>query len=168
VSEPSLERVREIAGLLHAHADLDDPDLVRELQRQGLSADDAENAIIFLPLAFARPILVTLGVELSDEYCIRDDHGTWRWKKLSDESWYVTAARLAVATVTHGYAAEGCAGATLPKDVFTSVLSRSPEMGAANDALNAGKDVRGAVAGPVHLLRCADRVKPKRTWRLWR
>jgi hypothetical protein len=72
--------------------------------------------------------------------------------------------RVAVAMVTHGYATEGCNGETLPNDVFTSVLSRSPEMGAVNDAPNAGADVRGAVSGSFHLIRLTTPGKLKNRW----
>jgi hypothetical protein len=76
VNAPSLQRVREIAGLMHAYQDLNDPDRVDELRRQGLSEHETEKAIVFLPFAFARPILLQLGVELTDDHCIQDDHGS--------------------------------------------------------------------------------------------
>lgn len=55
--------------------DLDD--LVRELSAQGISEEDAECLIAFVPMAFARVLLSPLGVKFQDTFLVKDfDSGT--------------------------------------------------------------------------------------------
>ncbi len=50
--------------------DLDD--LVRELSTHGISEEDAECLIAFVPMAFARVLLSPLGVKFQDTFLVKD------------------------------------------------------------------------------------------------
>lgn len=176
--EPSAERVLEIARLIHAHARLEDDDLVQRLRADGLSEMEAELAIIFLPIAFGRPILLKAGVEdFAKTYLVQDRTGAWVEHALADEPWFRAALRVGVSTVTHGYSADGCMGETAGRAEFQSVMSRSPEVGAISQLLDAGEDVRGATFQPLRLLRItAEALRPPPSppppaaprWQFWR
>jgi hypothetical protein len=169
VTEPSAARVLEVARAIYAHTDLADHDLVARLQAvAGLSERDAELAVVFVPVAFGRVILRELGVAaFPTTYFIKDSRGTWVERRLPDEPWYRAAMRIAAATVTHGYSAEGCVGETPSRAEFEEVMYRSPEVACVSDALQAGLDLKGATLSPLHLIRLTVESERPR-WQFWR
>ena len=164
---PTIETVLNAAAVMHAHCELDDGELVARLCEAGLSEEEAEHVIVFLPLAFARPILLRMRVAVHPRFIAETRAGKRITLQLADQPWYAVALRVAVATVTHGYATEGCAGQTLAKDVFTSVLSRSPEIGVVSQ-FTGGEDLSGVVISEVVVLRLpAESFERKPRWKFW-
>src|SRR5262245_31809640 len=50
------------------HPDWDDVQIDKELLRRGVPAENAEDLIVFIPLAFGREVVEQLGVSISEQY----------------------------------------------------------------------------------------------------
>lgn len=168
LNAPTLETILDAASVIHAHGELEDADLVTRLREAGLSEMEAEHAIVFLPLAFGRPVLLRMGVTVSPSFIAETRAGKRVTLSYADQPWYVAALRVGVATVTHGYAAEGCAGETLSKAVFTSVLSRSVEIHIAGQLADEGGAAGTGITEVVLLRLPAEAFRRKRGWRFWK
>jgi hypothetical protein len=168
-SEPYLRRVLDIARVIHASPDLKDDALVPRLQQAGLAPLDAELAVVFVPVAFARVILGQMGAgPFPDTYLVQNRKGAWVERVTSDEPWYRAAVRVAAATVVHGYGSQECADAPT-KDEFGAAVDRSPEMALASDLLDAKGDLTAATFHPLRLLRVtAESFAPRPWWQVWR
>ena len=169
-SDSYLLSVLDVARVLHAHAHLDDEALVAKLRQAGLDALDAELAVVFVPIAFARVLLGQMGAgAFPTTYLVQDRRGSWVARSAPDELWYRAALRVATATVTHGYGSDECAS-TPSKAVFGTVVSRSPELALASDLLDRKGDLSAAAFHPPRLLRVtAESFAPgHRWWRFWR
>jgi hypothetical protein len=99
---------------------------------------DHERIIEFLPLAFARDLMATMGVSFSDEYIRLDAEGQERLRaNLADEPWFVESQKLAPEVM-----------AQMGSDAFMAIAGRSAELDAVNQALHAGSQPADLILGP--------------------
>ncbi len=136
-----------------------DADLRRVwLIRNGLSRAEAEMAVRFIPLAFAREILAGTGVTLSDTYVRMRDDGTQDERALRDEPFYVASAYLASIILKE-----------IGGDAFTAIVCLSSEFDAVNQALNAGSSPHDLIASPPVITWTAELSawKPRPWWKFW-
>ncbi len=114
-------------------SDMDDCDLVNLLHGKGLTREESERLVAFLPIAFARVAIVHIGkVGFTTDYRVKE---TGKIFSLSDEPIFVEALKLATESYHSGL---------VSRDSFAAVALRSPELVAVNKALNAGEDINGA------------------------
>lgn len=142
-SAPPRQVLMHAVQLIAAQPQAEDSDLVEALVAQGVRQQDAEKLVVFLPLAAGRSVLQKLTV-LSPMFMVQDAAGAWIEYPLEGEPVYRAAWRL----LSNGYGASG-----LSKEGFGALVMRSVEMQLINDALNAGRDVSGAVLSPMMVLR---------------
>ena len=135
----------------------DDDDIVHSLTASGVAAPLAERVIAFVPLAFGRVLLSGLGIRFSDDYLLPKADGTMVTLPLKGQPVY-TAARANALWMKTG-------------QDFGPVAMRSSEFSAVNNALNAGSQPDGLVAGPPARTRIqatdeelATAPKPRRRW----
>ncbi len=114
-------------------SDMDDGDLVKLLHGKGLTTEDSERLVAFLPIAFSRVVIAHIGkVSFTTDYRVKE---TGEICSLSDEPIFVEALKLATESYHSG---------PVPRESFSAVALRSPELDAVNKALNAGEDINGA------------------------
>lgn len=157
-----------VARLAAAHPTADEDALAKLLRDAGFSAGDSDRAVVLVPSAFARPILLRLGVkQFPAVYRVQDASGAWREQPLAEEPWFQAALRVAVATETHGYAVEGCTGTTATRAEFEALLQLSPEINATGQALDRGIELAGAKMHPLQVFRwrLPEPGPPRRFWR---
>ena len=124
-----------------ANPDCDYVELTDALERAGLTAEMASRMVEFLPLAFGREFLGEGGPQFPPDYTRRDREGRERFRGLlQDEPVYREA--LAIMPLV---AAQG-------KDALWSILGRSSEMDAVNQALHKGSELRNLLVSPPILI----------------
>ena len=124
----------EIGALLRlASADeaLEDGELANRLAGAGVDPKRAWRLVTFVPIAFGRVVLPEFGVETQPTYLIRRDDGTDLRRRLRDEPEYRAAADHVVDF------------RSLPG--FKELASRSAEVNALSNLLNAGSEGKDAV-----------------------
>ena len=167
-SRPSSEDVLTVARLAAVHSAADEDALAAVLRGAGFTAMDADRAVIFVPSAFARPILQRLGVEhFPTTYKVQDASGTWHELPLAEEPWFHAGIVVAAAVLTHGYATQGCTGPTPSRAEFEAVLTLSAEMGATGQALDRKVDLTASTLHPLLVYRW-QLAKPRSRWRFTR
>ena len=120
--------VPRAAAILAAHADCEDDELVERLVTRGAEPKDARRLVLFLPAAFGRATLATMGVPLSGEaYWYRGPDRDPEPFLLMDEPLYAAAHEYAAARVSRG-----------PRSLVESLAWRSADLRAANEALSRG------------------------------
>lgn len=153
--------VGQAVALIATKPTLDDQALRQFLEKQQLSPHDASRAVAFVPLAFGRVLLRSLGVTFDDAALI-ETNGQRREVQLSSEPVFAEATRLAEDAFTQG---------TLSKELFTAVAMRSAEVAAVNAALNAGHPAQSLVTAPPVLAIAEDakiaEAAAKPWWRFW-
>lgn len=165
---PSTHDVLTVARLAAAHAVADEDALAALLRGSGYTQPEADRAVVLVPAAFARPILLKLGVEhLPTNYQVQDEAGTWHVRPLGEEPWFHAGLVVAAAVRTHGYATEGCTGPTPSFAEFEAVLRLSPEMNVTGQALDQGIDLRGSTLQPLQVYRWRVSRSPP-PWQFWR
>lgn len=150
--------IRRAAPVLARYGTIDQGVLTAWLIRSGLSRYEAEQAARFVPLAFARPVLQGMGVQLSDTY-IRMAGGTEEERKLADEPFFADAFEVAPAVMSE-----------IGSEAFNAIVMASPELMALNDALNAGVSPDGLVASPPVVTWMSAPAEPppaKPWWKFW-
>jgi hypothetical protein len=65
--------------------ELEDWDLRDRLTAAGVESRRAWHIVTFVPMAFARPVLEELGVQVPETYLIRDDQGRDKRRRLRDQ-----------------------------------------------------------------------------------
>lgn len=117
---------------------------------------DIEDILAFMPLAFARDLMNTMGISFPDEYVRIDAEGRERLRaKLSDEPWFRESQKLAPEVMRE-----------LGSDAFMAVASRSAELDAVNQALHAGSQPADLVFAPP-VMRWSEETPapaPKKPW----
>ena len=137
--------VLAVTSIIATSTDADDAMLVEEIINSGIGRVDAEKLIVFIPLAFGRIMLSRLGTPLpSSLFKVRDAQGSWVAHSLDAEPLYHAACNVAQAVFTHG---------VVTREVYQQVMLRSTEVTLANQALNDGVTLDGAIFSPPLLLR---------------
>lgn len=128
------------------------------LIRNGLSRAEAEMAVRFIPLAFAREILAGTGVNLSNTYIRLHAGGTQDERALNDEPFFKASAYLASIILKE-----------IGGDAFTAIVCLSSEFDAVNQALNAGSSPQDLIASPP-VITWTDELSawtPRPWWKFW-
>ena len=113
-------------------------DYVNALARAGMDEVEARAAFRFTQIAWSRSILSRLEMIFSDDYVIFDVAGKIQKQgKLSEQAWFVSAAREA-----HRYAS---------LSEFQSVAAGASEFDAVNKALHGGSKAKDLMMTPVFL-----------------
>jgi hypothetical protein len=153
--------IRRAVPVIAQHGSSDPVILLSWLLRAGLPRALAIRAVWFIPLAFGRELLGSMGVVLSDTYVrMTEAGGMGDERELAGEEVFREAVKLAPVLAQE-----------LGKDVFTAVALQSSEMDAVNQALNAGISAEGLVASspviiwPEHLASGATEKRP--WWKVW-
>ncbi len=145
------DAVLRAAPVLAQYGDGDPVILKAWLLRNGLSHEQAHDAMRFVPLAFAREILNGMGVALEDTY-VRIVAGTREERPLANEPFFREAVRM----IPH-----------LDPSVVTTVAMQSSEFQAVNGALNAGADPANLVASPPVIECEVFETKKRPWWQFW-
>ena len=120
---------------------LDVDSQVAALRRDGFSETEAHRLIVFLPMAFSRPILEELGVtHFVPDVGAQEADGTNVTAKLMRQPEYAAALRLARAHRKKG---------VLDPQVFSLIAGSSSELNVASKALDQGADIVGATVASV-------------------
>lgn len=130
-----MERNRIIQAAQHfvGKSDMDDGELVNYLCNEGFGLEESERLVAFLPIAFARVVIAHLAkVSFTTDYRVKE---TGSVASLSDEPIFIEAIKFATESYHNGL---------IPRDAFSALASRSPELDAVNKALNDGVDINGA------------------------
>jgi hypothetical protein len=144
------------APVLAEYGQIDRGILMAWLIRAGLSRDQAHDALRFIPLAFARELLVGMGVVLPDTY-VRVTGGEQNERRLDEEPFFREALAMAPQV-----------GAEIGADAFGKIAMASPELLAVNAALNAGVQADGLIASDP-IIECDAIAQPRRPWwQFWR
>ena len=137
---------------------------LRELMRHdGISLEDIESIVEFMPLAFGRSFLGD-GVTFASDYVRTDLQGRERFRKrLSEERWFMEATMYAPIVMMK-----------MGQDAFASVATRSSEVRAINEALDAGANLEDLVASPPVLIWRGPEELPEESgtpskpwWKFW-
>ncbi len=147
------EAIRRAIPVLVQYGTVDEPILVAWLTRAGLTMIEAEDAVRFIPLAFAREILKGSGVTLSDTYIRMRKDGTQEERPLKNEKFFSGAAFLAPQIITE-----------LGSEAFTAIVCLSPEFDAVNQALNAGSAPEDLIASPPVVSWPERAPEPEKPW----
>src|SRR5262245_14012879 len=127
------EMIQYVDVFLDASA-LGDQQLVATLLARGVPLEAAERFVAFLPIAFGRVILETIGrVKLSDFFLIDE---TGKQHLLKNEWIFEIARELAIDSYRTGL---------VPRDIFSAIALRSSELNAATNALNSGATIDDAL-----------------------
>jgi hypothetical protein len=148
--------IERAVPLLAQYGNGDQAILLASMLRDGIPRAEAEQAIRFVPLAFARDALDGMGVTLSDTY-LRITGDSQEERPLQDEPFYREALALAP------YMA-----AQFGFDAFEAVTYLSSEFQAINSALNAGASAENLVASPPAITWPTPPEAAKRAWwKVW-
>ena len=123
------------ATVMARSGSVDDATLCAALNKEGFSNSDAILLVAFMPMAFARPVLEEMGVSFVEEVSVPTRNGGWSQVPLADQPIYVEALAIAREHRLKGL---------IENEVFKVLALRSAELNAASNALNAGKDIKGA------------------------
>ena len=129
-----LNQIEQLLDVAAQRPEADDADMASALIGRGVPFARAWLLVMFVPLAFGRIVIEQLGVNVSDTYVVR---GRFRnsTRKLRDLAEY--------------RAAYDHLGDFSAHSGFKPLVTRSAEVNAASNALNAGKDISGADVLPV-------------------
>jgi hypothetical protein len=131
------ERLLAAIALLAAHGPTDEAAVAEQLVARGFTIDEAWRLILFVPMAFSRPVLEELGVAIfPDHLVVPTEEGGELRAYLADQPEYTAALALAR---THR-----AAGSAMPHEHYVAVAGAAAEIDATSNALNAGADVAGA------------------------
>ncbi len=123
-----------------------DEDIVASLVAIGLHEVDAWLLTLFVPSAFAWAILKKMGVSnFPDTFVVADESGNDVSIPVAQEHYFTAALQIADEVTQIGY------NDLVTKNVFAAIISRSAEMGAANQILDAGKDIAEASIMPLRI-----------------
>lgn len=142
-AKPSaMDRARFDAALAVLTANVDDAPLqVPGLLELGFTEGEAWRFAVFAPVGLAQALLETLGVKtFADFASVRTVEGVTAKAKLRKQPEYVQALSLGRAHMK-----TGC----LDRAHYRSVVEATAEVAAADKALNAGMDIRGAAMAVV-------------------
>jgi hypothetical protein len=133
--------VLAVVRVIGAHSEAEDSDLVLALQRAGLSRNDAELALAFVPLAFGRVVLRRMGVhQFADHFLISGRSGSPITRLLSEESWYTAAERVARAHWEGRDNSVASSSVLLSREAAQAVVRRSAEVAVAQELLESGAE----------------------------
>jgi hypothetical protein len=150
--------IRRAVPVLVQYGTIDEDIRRAWLIRNGLSRAEAEMAVRFIPLAFAREILAGTGVMLSDTYIRLRADGTQEERALRDEQFFTASAYLASIILKE-----------IGGDAFTAIVCLSSEFDAVNQALNAGSSPHHLIASPpvITWTDALESWKPRPWWKFW-
>ncbi len=141
--ETAVLDVVSCARLIGNDPNISDEALVKLLVERGLSEASAEKLRAFVPSAFAWALLQKMGVtKFPDHYIVLDRTEARHKHPVADEHYFTAALGLATDLLANGWRAEISGG------VFEAVVSRSAEIGAANQILQKGLLLSDAQIGP--------------------
>ena len=123
-----------------------DDDIVASLVADGLHEIDAWLLALFVPSAFAWAILKKMGVSsFPNSFVVSDDDGNDVSIPVAQEHYFTGALQIANDVMQNGY------NDLVTKHVFTAIISRSAEIGAVNQLLDAGHDIAEASILPLRI-----------------
>ena len=145
-----IARIIRAVEVMGKNSNLDDQRLVEELLAEGFSVEEANRLVLFVPSAFARPVLESLGVEhFAETVSVPKKGGGTIEVPLRGIDVYTGALALIRGEVaSHG----------LPGEYFRFLAIRSAEIDAANKALNAGDSLKGGKWASARVGKTADEL----------
>ena len=130
------EAIRRAIHIFAANTTCEIEDVKEALRQNGFSAEMASAVITFMPLAVGRVLLGRMGVKLPDEYIRADAQGRERFRgALLDEPVFRETLALVPEVLAQG------------EEVVQSIMVRSPEVLAVNQALQSGSRPEDLMAG---------------------
>jgi len=135
--------VFQLLGIVDAVPSITDDALVSTLQERGFSSVDARKLCSFVPSAFAWGLLRRMGLKKFPQVFIALDlSGRAVEFQIGRQHYFSAALDLAYWTLEQGWSPE------FSRMCFERVASRSAEMGALNQLLEAGEQLPGAELQP--------------------
>ena len=130
-----ISRIIRAVEVMGENSSRDDQGLIDALLSEGFTAEEANQLVLFVPAAFARPVLEHLGVEhFVETVSVPKKRGGTIEVPLSAIGVYTGALALMRGEID---------AHALPAEYFRSLATRSAEIDAANRALNAGQSLKG-------------------------
>jgi hypothetical protein len=146
--ESATQAVRDALCVIASAPGASDDDVVNSLKLLGYAHLSAEKLNAFVPSAFSWVLLRRMGVaSFPSHYIALNEHGEEVIVKVANEHYFTAALALAFETLENGW------NDGLSREQFEAVISRSPEMDAANKALIAGDSLSGASIQPLRVFR---------------
>ncbi len=134
------DQIIKLSTIFHGAENTEDAELISKLIENGISVEEAERFIAFLPIAFGRVIINQIGnVHFSGLYKIKENGMEF---ELNDEPIYRFAEEIANESYISGL---------VGREVFSAIATRSAELNAVNNALNEETDLNSAEFKPVLL-----------------
>ena len=144
----ALASVLEVVRLVESAPDSTEEELVEKLKACGFSDIHAEKLAMFVPSAFAWALLQRVGPPAFPcHYIVLDQNRSEVELPIAQEHFFTAALDLAYRTLETGWSK------MLSKAAFDLVLRRSAEIGAANQLLTAGEELKDASLLPLRLFR---------------
>jgi len=145
--EVARQGVIDTVHIVDASPDASESELVTALEAKGYSHLHAEKLCAFVPSAFAWALLRKMGLDsFPSTYIATSLGGDDVQLPIAHEHYFTAALELASHTLAHGWTDE------VSKQAFDAVARRSAELNAANQLLEAGKQLRGATLQPLRVL----------------
>ncbi|WP_339386762.1 hypothetical protein [Vibrio caribbeanicus] len=133
------EKIKEVLPVFLQLREQNDLFISNRLEHQGLRLDEAERVSAFLPSAFCRIALShKFDLGFPDSYKVEGQNGDFSYK---DEPIYKLGIEIA-SDIYHNEPELG--------EVFNSIVTRSAEFKAVNNALNKGAEIAGASLSATH------------------
>jgi hypothetical protein len=141
------ERVLRVVDLIAAAPDQSDDELVAAMVQEGAAKVDAELLVRFLPIAFSWAVFAKMGVSsFPGTFVVFDQEERPVEMPIAGEHYFTAALLIARDVTTNGFSDR------ISRPTFESIIARSAEMNAANNALAAGRQLAGGVLAPPVLM----------------
>ncbi len=147
----AIRGVLDTIDLIAASPQISEDELVHSLEAQGYTTTQAEKLIAFVPSAFSWALLKRMGLEsFPSNYLVISEAGREIPLPIATEHFFTAALHLAYSTLEEGWSEK------LSRSTFEATISRSAEMSAANQLLNAGHSVTEAKLLPLRVSRLKE------------
>jgi imidazoleglycerol phosphate dehydratase HisB len=153
------QAVTVAANLVGSNPKIDDDEWVTDLQKSGLTEDEACVTVAMVPFAFGRAFLIETGMtRFGDTFLAYDEHNRQVRLKFSSQPVFQEATAFALAASHHG---------ALDRKTFLAIASRSVEVKIVLHVRDKGDDIDASkiasgVASPSSLF-----VAERPWWRFW-
>lgn len=132
--------------ILSMNEGISEDELSRRLQDKGYSFASAEKLTVFVPSAFAWPVLKRLGLAtFPDHFTAKNAAGEEVEIYIADQHYFTAALQLAFSTLENGWSE------SITRSTYERIAARSAEMNIVNRVYSEGGSVAGATLNPLLL-----------------
>ena len=129
------QRIFQATDIFFQNSQLDTTSLIKEFCKQGFSQLESNQIVVFMPRAFAQPILENMGVTVLPTVSVMTRNGGWT---------QTTFAEIAIYEHMLALARQHMASGILNAQTYEAILSHSAEYNTVNTAFQDGADIEGS------------------------